>query len=80
MNNKLFPGFLLIMFFLVYISETRGQTDKFKALEKQLDSLRIRFNIPAIAYGVVRNDSIIVRNVIGYRNIETQEKAQIGDL
>jgi len=80
MNNKLFPGFLLIMFFLVYISETRGQTDKFKALEKQLDSLRIRFNIPAIAYGVVRNDSIIVRNVIGYRNIETGEKAQVGDL
>ena len=80
MNTKLLHVFLLIVFFLTSVHKTQGQDYKNRALEKQLDSLRIKLNIPAIAYGVIRNDSIIVQNVIGYRNIETKERAQIGDL
>jgi len=49
-------------------------------LEIQIDSLRSIYNIPAISYGVIRNDSVIVQNTIGYRNIETKENAQISDL
>ena len=74
-------GFLFFfLFFLPFFGEVKGQSDKINSLEKQLDSLRIKFNIPAIAYGVIRNDTIIVQNVIGYRNIETRERAQRGDL
>lgn len=49
-------------------------------LEIQIDSLRSIYNIPAISYGVIRNDSVIVQNTIGYRNIETKANAQISDL
>ena len=57
-----------------------NQKDKSKLLEMEIDSLRVKYNIPAIAYGVIRNDSVVVENAIGYRNIETNEKVQITDL
>jgi D-alanyl-D-alanine carboxypeptidase len=53
--------------------------NKFTLLENKIDSMRIAFNFPAVAYGVVRNDSIIVLNILGYRDIETREKAQLTD-
>ncbi len=46
----------------------------------QIDSIRIHYNIPAISYGVIRNDSVIISNAIGYRNIETKALAEAGDL
>jgi len=46
---------------------------------KQIDSVRISHNIPSIAYGVIRNDSIIVINTVGYRDNQTKERAQSGD-
>lgn len=46
---------------------------------RQIDSLRIAHNIPSIAYGVIRNDSIIVINTVGYRDILTKEASQSGD-
>jgi CubicO group peptidase (beta-lactamase class C family) len=47
---------------------------------KQIDSIRIAHGIPSIAYGVIRNDSIIVINTVGYRDIETKERSQSEDL
>jgi D-alanyl-D-alanine carboxypeptidase len=47
---------------------------------RQIDSLRIANNIASIAYGVIRDDSIIVINTVGYRDILTKESSQSGDL
>lgn len=76
---------LTILCFFICIISALSQINapervKSKLLETELDSLRVKYNIPAIAYGVIRNDSIIVQNAIGYRNIETKEKVQITDL
>ena len=81
MKNIRFAGLYLFIFILF----TSGTTVKkiynpYKGLELQLDSLRLKYNIPAIAYGVIRNDSILVENAIGYRNIETKEKVSLEDL
>ena len=67
--------------FLILISCNMNQEkeDLNTTLEKQIDSMRIEYNLPAVAYGVIRNDSIIVLNAVGYRDIETKEKAQITD-
>lgn len=46
---------------------------------RQIDSLIIANNIPSIAYGLIKNDSIIVINTVGYRDILTKERAQSGD-
>jgi len=46
---------------------------------RQIDSIRVAHNIPSIAYGVIRNDSIIVINTLGYRDIITKERAQSED-
>ena len=46
---------------------------------RQIDSVRIAHNIPSIAYGVIKNDSIIVINAVGYRDVLTKEKAQSDD-
>ena len=46
---------------------------------RQIDSIRIAYKIPSIAYGVIRNDSIIVINTVGYRDIITKEASQPGD-
>ena len=81
MKNTKLTGLCLFLLVLL-ISGTTGRKDHkpYKSLESLLDSLRLRYNIPAIAYGVIRNDSILVEQTIGYRNIETKEKVSLGDL
>lgn len=49
-------------------------------IELQIDSLRTLYGIPAIAYGVIKNDSIILQNAIGLRDIQLKNKVQINDL
>lgn len=49
-------------------------------IARQIDSIRITHNVPSIAYGIIRNDSIIVINTVGYRDILTKERAQSEDL
>ena len=46
---------------------------------KQIDSIRIANNIPSIAYGVIRNDSVVVINAVGYRDILTKDPSQPDD-
>lgn len=50
-----------------------------RQLAQKIDRMRTTFNIPAIAYGVIQNGSIIALNVLGYRDIETKEEAQLSD-
>ncbi|MCB0744052.1 MAG: serine hydrolase domain-containing protein [Flavobacteriaceae bacterium] len=73
---------LYFLFFwgLIVSSFAQNDSSKIKSqLDLKIDSMRVAFNFPAVAYGVIRNDSIIALNVLGYRDIETKEKAQITD-
>jgi CubicO group peptidase (beta-lactamase class C family) len=79
-TKQLLNLFFVLPFVLISFNNIKGEKNRFKELEKQIDSLRVKYNVPAIAYGVVRNDSVIVKGVIGYRDIETNEKAQTDDL
>lgn len=59
-----------------------SQIDSYKfnfQLDKKIDSMRIAFDFPAVAYGVIQNDTIKALNVLGYRDIETKEKSQLSD-
>ena len=78
-KNQITFGILIYfgLFFSCQSQEIRN--NQYTLLDYKIDSLRIAFNFPAVAYGVVRNDSIIVLNVLGYRDIETKEKAQLTD-
>ena len=48
-------------------------------LWEEIDSMRIAFNFPAVAYGVIRNDSILVANAVGYRDIESKVPVNLSD-
>lgn len=45
----------------------------------KVDSIRIKHNIPSVAYGIIRNDTVIVINTVGYRDILTKEKSRQED-
>jgi len=79
-SQHLFNLIFLLLLMSISFNDIKGEKNKFKELEKQIDSLRLKYNIPAIAYGVIRYDSVLVKNVIGFRDIETNEKAQVADL
>jgi D-alanyl-D-alanine carboxypeptidase len=49
-------------------------------IDRQIDSIKALYDIPAIAYGVIKNDTIILQNVIGFRDINLKNKVQINDL
>lgn len=55
------------------------QVDLLSSLDRQIDSMRIVYNFPAVAYGVIRNDSILAVNALGYRDIETKERVEPTD-
>ena len=46
---------------------------------RQIDSMRTVYHFPSVAYGVIRNDSVLVLNTVGYRDIETKENSQPTD-
>lgn len=75
---------LIIIWFCTTIISSCNQIHDEKqtldSVEMLIDSLRIIHNIPAISYGVIRNDTIIVQKAIGYRDIESKEEVQINDL
>lgn len=78
-KKQLTPGILIFIGLAIACQSQKIQNDTFTRLDNKIDSMRIAFNFPAVAYGVVRNDSIIALNVLGYRDIETKEKAQLSD-
>jgi CubicO group peptidase (beta-lactamase class C family) len=48
-------------------------------VSQKIDSMRKVYNYPSVAYGVIRNDSILVMNVVGYRDIDNKDRAQPQD-
>ncbi len=70
-----------LLFTLLIASCSNKSTDKAKkiALEKQIDSMRTVFNFPAVAYGAIRNDSVVALNTLGYRDLESKELASSKD-
>lgn len=48
-------------------------------LGKQIDSMRVEFDFPAVAYGVIRNDSILAINAVGFRDIESRVHVNASD-
>lgn len=68
--------FIISMIFCAVIIKAQ---DLDTIVARQIDSVRIAHNIPSVAYGVIRNDSIIVINTVGYRDILTNERAQSDD-
>lgn len=75
---KLLLGTLFIIN-LISCTVNNRANDLNTIVAKQIDSIRIAHNIPSVAYGVIRNDSIIVINAIGYRDIQTKEIAHSED-
>ena len=69
--------FLFGISFTCFGQNTRDDVEDNLAMK--IDSMRIAFDFPAVAYGVIRNDSIITLNILGYRDIETKEEAQRND-
>ncbi len=45
----------------------------------EIDSIRIRFDIPAVAFGVVSDDSVLLQGAIGVRQINTNDSVTIND-
>lgn len=73
---------LCFLFLLGVMISSFAQNDRNEIktqLDCKIDSMRVAFNFPAVAYGVIRNDSIITLNVLGYHDIETKEKAKQKD-
>jgi len=46
---------------------------------RQMDSMRVVYHYPSLAYGVIRNDSVLVMNTVGYRDLLTEEKSRPTD-
>ncbi|MFD2942593.1 serine hydrolase domain-containing protein [Flavobacterium notoginsengisoli] len=44
-----------------------------------VDSIRIKYNIPEIAYAVVSSDSVLEINALGYKKINSSSKAELAD-
>jgi CubicO group peptidase (beta-lactamase class C family) len=71
----------LVFFLLILVSCNVNQksTDIVPVLGKQIDSMRAEFDFPAVAYGVIKNDSILALNAVGYRDIESKDKVEVSD-
>ena len=69
MKKNFFAAVLFIFFNFTY-----GQQNSSFA-----DSIRIKHNIPELAYAVVSTDSILEINALGYQQINTSFKAKIDD-
>ncbi len=76
------PLFLVCIFWLMIVSCNRNSEERQSSelIDIQIDSLKSLFEIPAIAYGVIRNDTIILQKAIGFRDIKLKNKVQINDL
>lgn len=79
MTKQLIVGLIIILGLLSTSWSQNIGNEKYSILANKIDSMRIAYNFPAVAYGAIRNDSIIILNVLGYRDIETKEKAQLRD-
>jgi D-alanyl-D-alanine carboxypeptidase len=71
--------FVLFIGFLIISSCYSQESFEIKKTLNKIDSIRIRFDIPAVAFGVVRDDSILLQGAIGVREINTNDSITIYD-
>ena len=72
--------FLSFPILIITCTEKSELGKNYFSLHTKIDSIRIENQIPAIAYGVINSEGVLIQKVIGYRNIETKEKAELNDL
>lgn len=72
-------SFVLFIGFLIISSCYSQESFEIKKTLHKIDSIRIRFYIPAVAFGVVRDDSILLQGAIGVREINTNDSITIYD-
>ena len=72
-------SFVLFIGFLIISSCYSQESFEIKKMLNKIDSIRIRFDIPAVAFGVVRDDSILLQGAIGVREINTNDSITIYD-
>lgn len=72
-------SFVLFIGFLIISSCYSQESFEIKKTLHIIDSIRIRFDIPAVAFGVVRDDSILLQGAIGVREINTNDSITIYD-
>jgi CubicO group peptidase (beta-lactamase class C family) len=72
-------SFVLFIGFLIISSCYSQESFEIKKTLYKIDSIRIRFDIPAVAFGVVRDDSILLQGAIGVREINTNDSITIYD-
>jgi CubicO group peptidase (beta-lactamase class C family) len=64
---------------LISCNVIKGTKDLNGEIASRIDSIRIAHNIPSITYGVIKNDTILVMNTVGYLDFQTKEKAKPGN-
>lgn len=71
---------IVLFISLFIISNCHSQeSPEIKKILHEIDSIRIRFDIPAVAFGVVSDDSILLQGVTGVREINTKDSVTIYD-
>ncbi|MHC1703255.1 MAG: serine hydrolase domain-containing protein [Tenuifilaceae bacterium] len=69
---------LLMGLFIISDCYCQNLSEKQKILH-EIDSIRILFNIPAVAFGVVSANSVIIQGALGIREINTNDTVTIKD-
>ena len=69
---------LLMGLFIISDCYCQNISEKQKILH-EIDSIRIHFNIPAVAFGVVSDNSVIIQGALGVREINTNDTVTIKD-
>ncbi len=72
-------SFVLFIGFLIISSCYSQESFEIKKTLHIIDSIRIRFDIPAVAFGIVCDDSILLQGAIGVREINTNDSITIYD-
>lgn len=78
-KQKLTLGLILLLAISISSFAQHDKNEQKMRLDNKIDSMRVAYNFPAVAYGVIKNDSIIALNVLGFRDINTKEKVQQTD-
>jgi len=70
---------LILTLFIINV-HIHGQTkfEDHKTIH-DIDSIRARFHIPAVTFGVANCDSIIITGAVGIREINTTDSVTIND-
>ncbi|MBN1184539.1 MAG: serine hydrolase [Bacteroidales bacterium] len=71
---------IIIILIINCCKQANDDNQSLSRLDKEIDSIRIGYNIPAISYGVVKNDTIVLQKTIGVRDIEQDNKTETTDL